>query len=607
MKKTLLVIGCFFVGAIASAQIQNDAFWARKFPTAAGRTSRSLMERLSEMGNVKDLGVKGDGTDETAAVQAAVDALPDSGGILYFPDGIYKFNVVINKYNVRFFGESMVKASNGGDQILTAFVPADLSRDLIQVGNDTREVRGFRIENITLNGGTNTHGNVGIAFRGGAYECFARNLVVWNFATNFVFQAGTNFACSIIHIDGFASQSSTNTDARGMYIGMQKDQASYTTGIYLTGGHVDGPTGAGSFAIEVDGSTATLQNSYYDLADGHGVFMNQSQSGTLVPALSGFDVDFDGGSSSAVILTLSTNLGSQANVALWPNWLDGEFRIQGRLQTANGTLLNSLASQHIREADAYILHMDGSIYFDDFTDRTSGTNSGSLATSLARSGTSLVMQNLDGAISMIPYGALNIAPQGTNGSVAISGGTAGLTFDLSGKGSATSSGGSYILHDANIYLDNAHGINFEQFDGSQYVGVLSMTSSDGVLLNANTNLAEVVGTNGLIGFYTGATQIAAVDATGLIARTNLTLPNGATLSMAIGSNSRAGNVVLVGGTVTVSNSSVTDATLLIPVYKTFGGTTGTLSYTTTASTGFTITSSSATDTSTVSYILIENP
>lgn len=82
---------------------------------------------------------------------------------------------------------------------------------------------------------------------------------------------------------------------------------------------------------------------------------------------------------------------------------------------------------------------------------------------------------------------------------------------------------------------------------------------------------------------------------------------GAAIQIQHGSNQRAGNATLVGGTVTVSNTSVTANTIVMLTRKTSGGTIGDLTYTVSAATSFTINSVSALDTSTVSYLLIEVP
>lgn len=68
----------------------------------------------------------------------------------------------------------------------------------------------------------------------------------------------------------------------------------------------------------------------------------------------------------------------------------------------------------------------------------------------------------------------------------------------------------------------------------------------------------------------------------------------------------AADATLVAGTVTVANTTVTANTKVLLSRKTIGGTTGDLSYTVSAGVGFTINSSSATDTSTVSYMLAED-
>lgn len=52
---------------------------------------RSAADRLAEVLSVKDFGAKGDGaTDDTAAIQAALEAAPDHGGVVFFPAGTYR-------------------------------------------------------------------------------------------------------------------------------------------------------------------------------------------------------------------------------------------------------------------------------------------------------------------------------------------------------------------------------------------------------------------------------------------------------------------------------------------------------------------------------------
>lgn len=72
-----------------------------------------------------------------------------------------------------------------------------------------------------------------------------------------------------------------------------------------------------------------------------------------------------------------------------------------------------------------------------------------------------------------------------------------------------------------------------------------------------------------------------------------------------GANARMGVATLVGGTVTVANTSVTAGTRVAPFRQAGGGTLGHLSATKVNGTSFTITSSSGTETSTVAWVLFE--
>jgi len=87
--------------------------------------------------NIKWFGAKGDGvTDDTAAIQAAIDVATVNGGTVYFPVGTYLFKSQINlKANVILFGESMISTILKADPTMVNINKIQYSGDNVGVMN----------------------------------------------------------------------------------------------------------------------------------------------------------------------------------------------------------------------------------------------------------------------------------------------------------------------------------------------------------------------------------------------------------------------------------------------------------------------------------------
>ena len=93
----------------------NSAGAVTFLQAGAGAVPRSVQSKERDIVSVKDFGAQGDGvTDDTAAIQAAFNAVPQYGNV-YFPDGIYitSATLTVPTDNLTIYGSATIKAKNG--------------------------------------------------------------------------------------------------------------------------------------------------------------------------------------------------------------------------------------------------------------------------------------------------------------------------------------------------------------------------------------------------------------------------------------------------------------------------------------------------------------
>jgi hypothetical protein len=103
--------------------------------------------------NVVARGAKGDGvTNDQPAIQAAINSLPDSGGIVFFPNGVYKLNAPLtiqSRTNVLLVGSGLWLDSLGGNPWLrgSAIVAGAPMSAALQIHNSSLiGVEGLSVE-----------------------------------------------------------------------------------------------------------------------------------------------------------------------------------------------------------------------------------------------------------------------------------------------------------------------------------------------------------------------------------------------------------------------------------------------------------------------------
>ena len=122
--------------------------------------------------NVREFGATGDGqTDDTAAIQDALDALPEAGGAVIFPPGHYLCETIRARSGVTFLGfsawsyqASQKSTHNNGSTVLSP-LHGDLECLL-----DWRDCMGTRIIGLTLDGQEKGEGMHGILSCHGGME-----------------------------------------------------------------------------------------------------------------------------------------------------------------------------------------------------------------------------------------------------------------------------------------------------------------------------------------------------------------------------------------------------------------------------------------------------
>ena len=138
-----------FPNATGVAPIPSDACGLAYTPDFTGSVTRPTCEKLEESVSVADFGATGDGvTDDTIAIQAALNSIPATGGMLYLPPGTYKTTATLTllaKSNVTVFGAGM------GASVINA---SAVTGNLMVLGYTSGAPSPAVLNNVTLRGFT---------------------------------------------------------------------------------------------------------------------------------------------------------------------------------------------------------------------------------------------------------------------------------------------------------------------------------------------------------------------------------------------------------------------------------------------------------------------
>lgn len=148
-----------------------------------GGNSRQLSQILSESAvNVKDFGATGNGSsNDTAAIQAAIDSLGSAGGTVYFPPGTYRIartTGVNDRWGLKVTASNVTLLGNAATlrRFDTDISTYALAYPILFVGtpdsNSAAATKNFRVEGLTFRGEDVRHtasGNILNDYRNAIY------------------------------------------------------------------------------------------------------------------------------------------------------------------------------------------------------------------------------------------------------------------------------------------------------------------------------------------------------------------------------------------------------------------------------------------------------
>lgn len=155
--------------------LANELGKLTNITSAGSTTARLLVNRFADVRNVKDFGAIGDGaTDDTAAIQAAIDSIPSIGGSIYFPAGRYKATstITIESKTVSFYGDGSGQTASATDGSYIAFHSLGVSNGFVFSNVDGASMRDIA---IVADSGTRPTGGYLIVYQGAASGFYHSN------------------------------------------------------------------------------------------------------------------------------------------------------------------------------------------------------------------------------------------------------------------------------------------------------------------------------------------------------------------------------------------------------------------------------------------------
>jgi len=415
----------FIVGnAVTSLTTDPDVVTYNQGGT--GAQDRTLTSKLQDTVSVKDFGAVGDGVaDDTAAIQAAMDALSD-GNALFFPKGRYVVSSTINctREHFRLFGESSPSQVTSNQQEGSVLEFSQTTTAGIIFDDDaavtTNSTRRIAIENMGFVGSTTSS----ILQFNDAPQINIENVFVDNQTSGSGYGIDFNrcFLISTKNVFVFKSANERATDSIGIRLALDDPQLAgiynlqsttvrgWGTGLKIDGSYTSGgnqrwqsfnwhgsQTKSNSVGMDLVGNiqSGTILGSYFEGDISSSLRMSQGVENFLVAG--NF---FNSSSTSGQInvgLSTSTNEGFVRNITMLSN-NHTNIDDRGVYIRANDTFASGIKVEncYFEEASGATSTIGISVGGNPTTTRIQSCSFGTIDTKISNDENALYVDDVDG-------------------------------------------------------------------------------------------------------------------------------------------------------------------------------------------------------------------
>jgi hypothetical protein len=277
--------------------------------------------------NILWFGADNTGSAETASIVSNWLGMTNRSGTLYFPNGSYKLNnlVIATNNNVQFLGQSFCST----DGATGTWLKSSSTNPIITLGNDTANLSGVSLVNLSFNGGTSTIATNDLKIGGGGSRITLDHCYFTGGQTMTLVQGGTSYPVNFVWFKNCFWNGNNLSNQVNLNVSMPASGSQWTTAVYLDTCECDSGSTSGTQNMILDGTGITCFGTYFQMYNNLGILMRKTGTcvNASVPKITGScEVDSANSTDVLIQITESTNLNPGYYVYGGPH-VDGYFKM----------------------------------------------------------------------------------------------------------------------------------------------------------------------------------------------------------------------------------------------------------------------------------------